>query len=191
MTRIRDRFSRAIAPPCLALTLAPLLLAQTTPQSGHITPPDRVLYFILFDNITKQDQMATQQTAAGQNGAVVKNYYAGVIGLSAADFQILHDTSLSCRASVAQQDQAAAAVIQTYRTAAAAASAAHAPVPSVPAQLTTMQQQRNNTILACAAQLQSSMTPAGFQKMYQYLHQSLASHVQVKPPSALIRKSPQ
>ena len=76
-------------PITLPFVLAPFLLAQTptTPQSGHITPPDRGLYFILFDNITKQDSAATQQTAAGQNGAVVKNYYAGAIGLSAANFQ--------------------------------------------------------------------------------------------------------
>jgi hypothetical protein len=192
VTGIRARSSRAIAAPCLALFLASPLLAQTTtPQSGPVTPPDRVLYFILFDNITKQDQTATQQTAAGKNGDVTRNYYATTIGLSAPDFQILHDTALTCRASVAVQDAAAKVVIQSFRASAAAAHAAHAPLPPVPDQLVTMQEQRNTMVLGCAAQLQSAMTPAGYQKLSQFLHQSLASHVQVKPPSALIRKRPQ
>jgi hypothetical protein len=128
VTGIRARSSRAIAAPCLALFLASPLLAQTTttPQPGPVTPPDRVLYFILFDNITKQDQTATQQTAAGKNGDVTRNYYATTIGLSTADFQILHDTALTCRASVALQDAAAKVVIQSFRASAAAAHAAHA-----------------------------------------------------------------
>jgi hypothetical protein len=32
------------------------------------------------------------------------------------------------------------------------------------------------------------MTPAGYQKLDQFLHQQLAAHVEVKPPAALIRK---
>jgi hypothetical protein len=187
VTRIGDQSSRAIASSCVAFVLASHLLAQTstTPQSGHVPPPDRVLYFILFDNISKQDSMAIQQTAAGKNGDAVKNYYATTIGLSAPDFQVLHDTALTCRGSVKQQDEAAAVVIKNFR---AAAAAANAPLPAVPGELTTMQQQRNAIVMGCAAQLKEAMTAAGYQKLDQFLHQQLVKHVQVKPPAALIRK---
>jgi hypothetical protein len=107
---------------------------------------------------------------------------------SAPDFQILHDTALTCRASVAQQDAAAAAVIKNFRAAAAAAHAANTPHPPHPSELTTMQQQRDGIVTGCAAQLQQAMSPNGYQKLDQFLHQQLVKHVQVKPPAALIRK---
>ncbi len=51
-----------------------------------------------------------------------------------------------------------------------------------------MQQQRDGIVTGCAAQLQQAMSPNGYQKLDQFLHQQLVKHVQVKPPAALIRK---
>jgi hypothetical protein len=173
-------------------TVAPLLLAQSTqptasPQPGQVPIPDRVLYFLLFDHITRQDTLAMQQAALGNNGSIFRNYYAGVIGLLAADFETLHGIALSCRAQVKTQDDAAFVVIQTARAQVAEARAKGAPLPQPPAELTAMQQQRNATVTGCITQLQQEMTPAGFQALAQFLHQQFAKNVQVQAPSAQAR----
>lgn len=163
--------------------------AQTTqptpaPQPGQVAVPDRVLYFLLFDHITRQDTLATQQAAQGKNGNVFRNYYAGVIGLLAADFETLHGTALSCRAQVKMQDDAAFVVIQAARAKVAAARAKGAPLPPPPPELNVMQQQRTATLTGCMSQLQQRMTPAGFQALDQFLHQQFAKHVQIQAPAA-------
>jgi hypothetical protein len=183
----------AVASVCLLAAHALLgqSAAPTTPSSaGQQAPPDRILYFVLFDHITKQDQIAAQQTAAGNDGNVFRNYYQAAIGLTAADFEILHDTALTCRASVAKQDDAAAMVIQDYRARAAAARGQGGPLPPIPSEIPTMQQQRDAMVLGSVAQLQQAMTPAGFQKLVAYVHQELSAHVRIQRPGALVKKKP-
>ena len=168
------------------------ILAQSTqpatPPSGSLPVPDHALYFFLFDHISNQDKLAAQEVAAGKNGDYIRNYYATTIGLTAPDFQSLHDTALPCRTAVAQQDDAATAIIQDFRAKAAAAHAAGSPFPPVPPELTLMQQQRNSIVLGCVDQLKQKMTSPGFQKMDQFVHQELAKHIKVQQPGALMRK---
>ena len=170
----------------LTITSFQVLIAQSTssaapPTSGHQTIPDQTLYFFLFDHISTQDTLATQQIAAGKNGNSIRNYYATAIGLTTPDFQLLHDTSVSCRSSVARQDQAAATVIKNFRAQAEAAHAAKTPLPPFPNQLVNMQQERNIALLGCVAQLQKSMTPQGFKKLDQFVHQEFVQHVSSTP----------
>lgn len=189
MKGIRTRVRLIIALGVACSAVFDSSFAQSTPPTaGRASVPDYTLYFFLFDHITKQDSLAAQQTAVGKNGNAIKTYYATAVGLTPSDFQILHDTSLTCRASVALQDDAAAQVIQNFRAAAAATLRANAPLPSVPDQLASMWGQRNNIVLGCVSQLQKAMTPAGFQKLDQYVHQELARNVLVKSPAALARK---
>jgi hypothetical protein len=168
-------------------------VAQTappiTPPSGHLAVPDYALYYFLFDHISNQDQLATQQLAAGKPSDDIKNYFGMSIGLAATDFQILHDTALPCRSAVAIQDDAALSVIKDFRSQLKTASAAPGTsLPAPPAELSAMQQQRNEIVLGCVDELKQKMTPAGFQKVDQYVHQDLAKHVKIQQP-ALIRKA--
>lgn len=170
------------------LIASQILFGQSTQPSGHLTVPDHALYFFLFDHISNQDKLAAQEIAAGKNGDYIRNYYETAVGLASPDFQSLHDTALPCRAAVATLDDAATLVIKDFRAKAAAAHTAGTPLPPIPPELTTMQQQRNATVLGCVDQLKQKMTQPGFQKLDQFIHQELAKHVKVQQPGAPIRK---
>jgi hypothetical protein len=163
-----------------------MVLAQSGPQSRPPAVPDHVLYWFLFDHISTQDRLAAARAAAGQQADEIKNYYQKTIGLSAADFQPLHDISIGCQVVVAAQDAAAARVIKSFRAQLTAAKPG-SPLPSPPPVLDTMQQQRNNSVLNCMDQLKQRLTPAGLLKVDTYVHQQLSRNVSTQKPAASVR----
>ncbi|HEY7391892.1 MAG TPA: hypothetical protein VH640_25470 [Bryobacteraceae bacterium] len=52
------------------------------PTADRISAPDSMVYFFLFDHITRQDSLAAQQAAVGKNGNAIKTYYASAVGIT-------------------------------------------------------------------------------------------------------------
>jgi len=177
----------------LLLSLFALMLVwphrtrSQTPTTGTAaqTLPQRVVYGEAFKHIVFLDDQANLADQQGQSGNAMRNYYQTRAGLSAAETALLKSTAHSTVTALLAVDQQIQAAVATYRAQIPNGKwPAKTPLPPLPAELQTLQTQKDNLILNGLAAIQAGYAAASFQNLDSFAQNDIAPHIalSVKQP---------
>jgi hypothetical protein len=161
----------------IAPSLSSALCAQgsgvpsSTPAAASKSAPVNVLYWAFFGHVTRLDNTAAalqRSVTAGAAPAGTKptnltSYYKRKLHLTDAEDAALHNVAGVFDAAVKQKDEAAKAVIKSFRAQLRSAKS-NAATPKVPQQLVQLQTERDTIIAAHVNLLKAQMDRRVFRR---------------------------
>jgi len=165
----------------LVLVIASLVLPHRT-RSQTSTPtataqqlPQQIVYKQAFRTVLLLDIQAATVDRQGGNGNNLRSYFQNKAGLTAAETALLKSTAQSVVTQIRAIDEQIQSVAASYR-ASLKNSPANSP-PPLPAELHTLQVQKDNLVLGGVAALQSGYGTARFQHLDTFVQATVTPNI--------------
>ncbi len=142
------------------------------PQSR---PPEQVLYSAFFHFVVELQKEATDLEKQGKKGDTLRNYIQTQSELNDEEARKLNEIAGACVEQVSQQDARALVVIQKFQSQFPGGKVpAGIKLPPPPPELTGLQQERDQIILAARSQLAAELGEASFDKVAKFAERRIA-----------------
>lgn len=166
-----------------AFTFARQVRQQATPQ-GQSAPaqnpavPSYVVYRHLFRHIVLLGRQADQEDGQGRDGSSYRSLYKRLAKLSDQQAATLNSVALDCDRAVEQKEEQIKSVIDKARAAYPGGKLEKGQTtPAPPAELKTLQGERQNIIQAAVNRLRASFGEQEFARFDQFVQQNVASNI--------------
>jgi hypothetical protein len=148
--------------------------AISTPQ----TLPQRVIYGEAFKHIVFLDVQADLADQRGEDGSSLRNFYQSRAGLTAEEGVLLKSTAHGVVTALKAVDERIRVAITTYRAQFPNGKwPANTPLPPVPPELFTLQNEKDTVILNGLKAVQSEFAPDRFKQLDAFVQKDIAPHV--------------
>ena len=155
-------------------TPKPISLQQPV-ASAQSRPPEQVLYSAFFHFVVELQKEATDLEKEGKKGDTLRSYIQTQSGLNYEEARKLNETAGACVEQVSQQDARALIVIQKFQSQFPGSKVpAGVKLPPPPPELTELQQERDQIILAAKSQLAADLGDASFDKVAKFAERRIA-----------------
>jgi hypothetical protein len=144
----------------------------STPRS---LPPDQVVYGAFFHFVVELQKEATDLENEGKKGDTLRSYIQTQSGLNDEEARELDEIAVACVEQISQQDARALTVIQKFQSQFPGGKVpAGMKLPPPPAELTELQQERDQIVLAAKSQLAAELGDASFDKVAKFAERRIA-----------------
>ena len=175
---------------CLVSLAAAVLTAvghsqhsESLPQSAAI--PEHVLYRQMFRHIHALNRRAAEEAQQGRASDSLRGVYRRQLGLNAQQNDILSNIAEECEQEVARLDEQAHQIISEFR---ARYPGGRVPqgetLPPPPAELQTLQAERNAAILRHRDRLQTALGEQDFSRVAEFVRSRVAANIRPVSPHA-------
>lgn len=142
---------------------------QQPAATPHPRPPEQVVYSAFFHFVVDLQKEAAQLEDEGKKGDTLRSYIQTQSGLNDEEARKLNEIAVACVEQVSQQDARALLVIQKFQTQFPGGKVpAGVKLPPPPPELTELQQERDQIILAAKSQLATDLGDASFDKVAKF-----------------------
>lgn len=159
---------------------------QISPQQPasppDLRPPEQVVYSAFFHFVVDLQKQANDLESEGKKGESLRSYVQTQAGLNDEEARKLNEIAAACVEQVSRQDAKALLVIQAFQSQFPGGKVPGGiKLPPPPPELKTLQEERDQIILAARSQLANDLG-VGFDKLARFAERRIAFKAQPGAP---------